>query len=168
MPPIRRDSDRPSPRGGAARRVWLLLFVMGLTAGCASGLNPSFLAGLGINPINAVGDQPGSIVVVLINRTAFSAEMRVRFFESEGYQSVSRLTAAANEFFATAHDCEVSQITIEGVAVTTTTDTGGTQEEEVAGVTAALASGVNYTCGRVIVGTVTGTTQNFEFDIRVE
>jgi len=168
MLPIRGDSCRPSWWATAARRSWLLLLALGLTAGCASSLNPSFLTSLGISPINSLSAQPGSIVLVLINRTAFLAEMRVRLFEEEGYQSVSRLTAGANEFFATAHDCEISQMTIEGVAVWVTTDAGGTQEEAVVGFTAALTSGLNYTCGRVIVGTVSGTAQNFEFDLRVE
>jgi len=146
----------------------LLLLALGLTAGCASSLNPSFLASLGISPINSLSAQPGSIVVVLINRTAFPAELQVRLFEEEGYQSVSRLNAAPNEFFATATDCEISQLAFESLTVTVTGDTGGTTEEQVDVPADPFTAGQNFICGRVVVATVLGTTQNFVMTTRVQ
>jgi phosphoribosylformimino-5-aminoimidazole carboxamide ribonucleotide (ProFAR) isomerase len=136
-------------------------------AGCG-GLNPSFLTTLGVNPINSLDDSPGSILVLFINRTAFVAETQVRMFEESGFQSVTQLRAASNEYFVTGIDCEVTSMVVESATVRVTAAGGATSDVDVTVPETPLFGGVNYVCGRILVITVSGTENNFQVDTRIE
>jgi hypothetical protein len=163
----RGDSRRPTFGGRLARSSLGLLLSCCLFAGCG-GLNPSFLTTLGVNPINSLDNQPGSILVLFINRTAFVAETQVRMFEESGFQSLLQLRAASNEYFVTGIDCEITSIVIESATVHVTAAGGATSDVDVAVPGTALLGGVNYVCGRILVITLSGTENNFQVDTRIE
>jgi hypothetical protein len=126
------------------------------------------MATLGVNPINSLGTQPGSILVLFINRTAFVGETQVRMFEESGFQSVTQLRAASNEYFVTGIDCEVTTMVVESATVRVTDAGGATTEVDVTVPATPLVGGVNYVCGRILVVTLSGTENNFRVDTRIE
>ncbi|UCG31725.1 MAG: hypothetical protein JSU68_08650 [Phycisphaerales bacterium] len=163
----RGDFRRSVFGGRLARRSLGLQLACCLLAGCG-GLNPSFLATLGVNPINSLDNQPGSILVLFINRTAFVAQTQVRMFEESGFQSVTQLRAASNEYFVTGTDCEVTTMVVESATVRVTAAGGATTDVDVTVPATPLVGGVNYVCGRILVVTVSGTENNFRVDTRIE
>ena len=167
MSHARGDSRRPKCGGRLARPSLGLLLSCWLFAGCG-GLNPSFLTTLGINPINSLNNQPGSILVLFINRTAFVAQTQVRMFEESGFQSVLQLRAASNEYFVSGIDCEITSIVIESATVRVTAAGGATSDVDVTVPSTPLVGGVNYVCGRILVITIAGTENNFQVDTRIE
>lgn len=157
-------------KGVASERLFVagllgLAVVLGPICGCQS-FNPSFLEDLGISPISSLETPPGSVIVVLINRTAFPAELRIQVLEADGFSGTETLFSPGNSFFVTATDCEVSQITFQSMTVTTF-GTTGTNDVDVAVPQTPLTGGFNFRCGNVVSVTVTGTNENFDVSVQV-
>ncbi len=146
-----------SSRALGVASLGLLLSFFG---GCQS-LNPSFVNTIGGNPINTLVDPPGTVVIVLINRTAFPAELQVQIFEADGFVVTTVLNAGGNDFFVFGSDCEISGITFVSMTVNTGAEEGAPVP------TTPLVGGFNFRCGNVVSVTVSGTTGNFAVGVQI-
>ena len=154
------------PRGRTGLRVLGLMILLGSVASCGS-LNPSFLGSVGVSPIASLEDPPGSVLAVLINRTAFRVELQADVDELDGSSGREDLETGGNSFFITARDCEISQITFTEITVTVLNDQGGTTEETVDLENNILLGGTNFQCGSVVAVIVDGAAGDFEATIQV-
>ena len=147
------------------RALWVAAFgvLLSFFGGCQS-LNPSFINTFGGSPIESLENPPGTVVIVLINRTAFPAELQLQVFEAAGFVGTTELNAPGNDFFVSGSDCEISTITFVSMTVTTGTEGGG---ENVPVPATPLTGGLNFRCGDVVSVTVSGTTGNFAVTVQI-
>ncbi len=143
--------------------VGVLGVLLSFLGGCHS-LNPSFINTLGGSPIESLENPPGTVVIVLINRTAFPAALQVQVFEAAGFVGTTELRAPGNDFFVSGRDCEISTITFVSMTVTTGAEGDG---EDAPGPTTPLVGGFNFRCGNVVSVTVSGTTGNFAVSVQI-
>ncbi len=148
---------------GRALGVASLGVLLSFFGGCQS-LNPSFINTLGGSPIESLENPPGTVVIVLINRTAFPTELQVQIFEADGFVGTTELRTSGNNFFVSGSDCEISGITFVSMTVTTGTEGDG---EDAPVPTSPLVGGVNFRCGNVVSVTVSGTTGNFAVKVEI-
>ena len=146
-----------------ALRVAALGVLLSFFGGCQS-LNPSFINTIGGSPIESLENPPGAVVIVLINRTAFPAELQVQVFEAAGFVGTTELNAPGNDFFVSGNDCEISGITFVSMTVTTGAEGDG---EDAPVPTTPLVGGFNFFCGNVVSVTVSGTTGNFAVKVEI-
>lgn len=158
-------------------RAWLMMIVaaMGWIAGC-DVLNPALVGTVNASSVTSLSDPEGTILIAVLNNSSSLAAATVRvikdtgYFEDPGYidliipvQAADGNAANEADHAVAVQDCDVYSIQL--MEIIAALPTGGTQT--LGSDQPALLNGVHFTCGKVIVITITGTAPNLLVEIAV-
>jgi len=125
-------------RGGVSAGRWVLLCALAAAVGCAgSGLNPSFLALFGVDPVSVTSPITGHVAVLFINESNALGRMETNVTTAAGATQQLVFEVRADSFGNKVAQCDIQSVTLTRMAVWVdhTIEVWGYDQTEVGGTT---------------------------------
>ena len=153
--------------------VWLAVIIlpaMGFVAGC-DVLNPALVGTVSASSVGSLSAPEGTILIAVLNSSSALAAAHIEVVKEDGgvvdliipVQAADSNPANEGDHAIVAQDCDIASIQL--LEVIAALATGGVQQ--LASDQPPLLDGVHFSCGKVIVITITGTSPNLLVEIAV-
>ena len=150
--------------------AWWTALGLALVAGCGV-LNPSLVGTVTSSAAPGIDEPTGTILIAVVNASPASAAAEVQVTKKDGgilslvipVQPADSDPANESDHTTMAQDCDVASIQL--IKVLAFSSTGGYQEA--ASNYLPLTDGVELSCGKVVVITISGNTPNILATVQV-